>query len=61
MLSEVEGVSRAQALMAWYAKASLPERKDLWLLSSVRLKVEQIQLVRADQRFRSFKTRPQGA
>lgn len=31
-LSDVEGGRHAQALMEWYAKAPLPERKDFWTL-----------------------------
>ena len=34
LLSEVEGGSRAQALMAWYATATAAQRRDLWLLMS---------------------------
>ena len=33
-VSEVEGGRRAKALADWYAKASVEERQDLWLLIS---------------------------
>ena len=34
LVSEVEGGRRAQALMDWYGRAAVPERRDLWLLMS---------------------------
>ncbi|MDZ4130366.1 MAG: malonyl-CoA decarboxylase N-terminal domain-containing protein, partial [Hydrogenophaga sp.] len=51
LLSEVEGGSRAQALMAWYAKASLPERKDLWLLMSEQFVADAEQIKAAQTQF----------
>lgn len=33
-VSEVEGGRRAQAVALWYAKASMEERRDMWLLMS---------------------------
>ncbi|MGE0350341.1 malonyl-CoA decarboxylase [Hydrogenophaga sp.] len=36
LVSEVEGGRRAQAMMDWYAGASTPQRRDLWLLMSER-------------------------
>jgi len=51
LLSEVEGGSRAEALMAWYAKASLPERKDLWLLMSEQFVADAEQIKAAQTQF----------
>jgi len=36
LVSEVEGGRRAQAMMDWYASATPPHRRDLWLLMSER-------------------------
>ncbi len=51
LLSEVEGGSRAQALMAWYAKATPPERKDLWLLMSEQFVADAEQIKAAQTQF----------
>lgn len=49
-VSEVEGGRRAQAVADWYAKATPPQRRDLWLLMSERfmLDPEQVKAARAE-------------
>ncbi|WP_300651746.1 malonyl-CoA decarboxylase family protein [Hydrogenophaga sp.] len=51
LLSEVEGGSRAQALMAWYARATPPERRDLWLLMSEHFVADAEQIKAAQTQF----------
>jgi malonyl-CoA decarboxylase len=51
LLSEVEGGSRAQALMAWYATASAAQRRDLWLLMSEQFVADAEQIKAAQTQF----------
>ena len=51
LLSEVEGGTRAQALMAWYAKATPPQRRDLWLLMSEQFVADAEQIKAAQTQF----------
>ena len=51
LLSEVEGGTRAQALMAWYARATPPERRDLWLLMSEHFVADAEQIKAAQTQF----------
>jgi len=47
LVSEVEGGRRAQAVMDWYASASAPQRRDLWLLMSERFMADPLQVKHA--------------
>jgi malonyl-CoA decarboxylase len=51
LLSEVEGGSRAQALMAWYATASAAQQRDLWLLMSEQFVADAEQIKAAQTQF----------
>ncbi|WP_332744453.1 malonyl-CoA decarboxylase [Hydrogenophaga sp.] len=51
LLSEVEGGRRAQDLMAWYAKATPPQRRDLWLLMSEQFVADAEQIKAAQTQF----------
>ena len=51
LLSEVEGGSRAQALMAWYATATAAQRRDLWLLMSEQFVANAEQIKAAQTQF----------
>ncbi len=51
LLSEVEGGTRAQALMAWYATASAAQRRDLWLLMSEQFVADAEQIKAAQTQF----------
>ncbi len=51
LLSEVEGGTRAQALMAWYATASAAQRRDLWLLMSEQFVADAEQINAAQTQF----------
>ncbi len=49
--SEVEGGRSAQALADWYAQASAPERRDLWLLMSEQFAPDATRFESARQRY----------
>ncbi|WP_066267619.1 malonyl-CoA decarboxylase [Hydrogenophaga palleronii] len=51
MVSEVEGGRRAQAMMDWYATASPPHRRDLWLLMSERFVADPVRVKKAQAEF----------
>ncbi|WP_137916848.1 malonyl-CoA decarboxylase [Hydrogenophaga sp. 2FB] len=51
MVSEVEGGRRAQAMMDWYAQATLPHRRDLWLLMSERFVADPERVKKAQTQF----------
>lgn len=51
MVSEVEGGRRAQAMMDWYAGASPPHRRDLWLLMSERFVADPQRVKKAQAQF----------
>jgi len=51
LVSEVEGGRRAQAMMDWYASASLPHRRDLWLLMSERFVADPLQVKEAQAKY----------
>ena len=51
MVSEVEGGRRAQAMMDWYAAASPPHRRDLWLLMSERFVADPQHVKKAQAQF----------
>jgi len=51
MVSEVEGGRRAQAMMDWYASASPPHRRDLWLLMSERFVADPQRVKKAQAQF----------
>ncbi|MDR7097045.1 malonyl-CoA decarboxylase domain-containing protein [Hydrogenophaga laconesensis] len=51
MVSEVEGGRRAQAMMDWYATASMPHRRDLWLLMSERFVADPQHVKKAQAQF----------
>jgi malonyl-CoA decarboxylase len=51
MVSEVEGGRRAQAMMDWYAAASPPQRRDLWLLMSERFVADPQHVKKAQAQF----------
>jgi malonyl-CoA decarboxylase len=51
LLSEVEGGSRAHALMAWYATATAAQRLDLWLLMSEQFVANAEQIKAAQTQF----------
>ncbi|KRB97594.1 malonyl-CoA decarboxylase [Hydrogenophaga sp. Root209] len=51
LLSEVEGGRRAQDLMAWYTKATPPQRRDLWLLMSEQFVADAEQIKAAQTQF----------
>ncbi|MDM7941734.1 MAG: malonyl-CoA decarboxylase family protein [Hydrogenophaga sp.] len=51
LLSEVEGGRRAQDLMSWYAKATPPQRRDLWLLMSEQFVADAEQIKAAQAQF----------
>lgn len=50
-VSEVEGARRAQAVAKWYAKASLHEQRDMWLLMSEQFAPDAKQMKLARDRF----------
>jgi malonyl-CoA decarboxylase len=50
-VSEVEGGRRAQAMMDWYASASPPHRRDLWLLMSERFVADPQHVKKAQAQF----------
>lgn len=50
-VSEVEGGRRAQAMMDWYASATLPHRRDLWLLMSERFVADPQHVKKAQAQF----------
>jgi malonyl-CoA decarboxylase len=52
-VSEVEGGRRAQAVAKWYAKASLHEQRDMWLLMSEQFAPDVQQLRTARERYES--------
>jgi malonyl-CoA decarboxylase len=52
-VSEVEGGRRAQAVAKWYAKASLHEQRDMWLLMSEQFAPDVQQLRAARERYES--------
>jgi len=49
--SEIEGGRRAMALAAWYQGASLPRRKDVWLLMSEMFVADQAKTKEAQARY----------
>lgn len=51
LVSEVEGGRRAQAMMDWYASASPPHRRDLWLLMSERFVADPQHVKKAQAQF----------
>lgn len=51
LVSEVEGGRRAQAMMDWYASASPPHRRDLWLLMSERFVADPQRVKKAQAQF----------
>jgi malonyl-CoA decarboxylase len=51
MVSEVEGGRRAQAMMDWYASATPPHRRDLWLLMSERFVADPQHVKKAQAQF----------
>jgi malonyl-CoA decarboxylase len=51
MVSEVEGGRRAQAMMDWYASATPPHRRDLWLLMSERFVADPLHVKKAQAQF----------
>ena len=51
MVSEIEGGRRAQAMMDWYAAASPPQRRDLWLLMSERFVADPQHVKKAQAQF----------
>ncbi|MCV0440405.1 MAG: malonyl-CoA decarboxylase [Hydrogenophaga sp.] len=51
LVSEVEGGRRAQAMMDWYAGATPPHRRDLWLLMSERFVADPQQVKKAQSQF----------
>ncbi|MBU7574659.1 MAG: malonyl-CoA decarboxylase family protein [Hydrogenophaga sp.] len=51
LVSEVEGGRRAQAMMDWYASASPPQRRDLWLLMSERFVADPQRVKKAQAQF----------
>jgi malonyl-CoA decarboxylase len=53
LVSEVEGGRRAHAMMAWYASASPPHRRDLWLLMSERFVADAQHVKKAQAQFAS--------
>ena len=55
-VSEVEGGRRAQGVAAWYAKASLHEQRDMWLLISEQFAPDVQQLRKARERYESALT-----
>lgn len=50
-VSEIEGGRRAMALAAWYQGASLPRRKDVWLLMSEMFVADQAKTKEAQARY----------
>jgi malonyl-CoA decarboxylase len=50
-VSEVEGARRAQGVAGWYAKASLHERRDMWLLMSEQFAPDMKQVRHARERY----------
>jgi malonyl-CoA decarboxylase len=50
-VSEIEGAKRAQAVATWYAKASLHEQRDMWLLMSEQFAPDAQQMQLARERF----------
>ncbi len=52
-VSEVEGGRRAQGVAKWYAKASLHEQRDMWLLMSEQFAPDVKQLSLARERYES--------
>ncbi len=51
MVSEVEGGRRAQAMMDWYASATPPHRRDLWLLMSEHFVADPARVKKAQEQF----------
>ncbi len=51
LVSEVEGGRRAQAMMDWYASATPPNRRDLWLLMSERFVADPAQVKEAQAHY----------
>ena len=51
LVSEVEGGRRAQAMMDWYASATPPHRRDLWLLMSERFVADPQHVQKAQAQF----------
>jgi malonyl-CoA decarboxylase len=52
-VSEVEGGRRAQGVAKWYAKASLHEQRDMWLLMSEQFAPDAAQLRKAREQYES--------
>jgi malonyl-CoA decarboxylase len=52
-VSEVEGGRRAQGVAKWYAKASLHEQRDMWLLMSEQFALDAAQLRTAREQYES--------
>jgi malonyl-CoA decarboxylase len=52
-VSEVEGARRAQGVAKWYAKASLHEQRDMWLLMSEQFAPDAAQLRKAREQYES--------
>lgn len=52
-LSEVEGGRRAQSVAKWYARASLQEQRDMWLLMSEQFAPDALQLHKAREQYES--------
>jgi malonyl-CoA decarboxylase len=50
-VSEVEGGRRAQGVAKWYAKASLHEQRDMWLLMSEQFAPDAVQLRKAREEY----------
>ncbi len=55
-VSEVEGGRRAQGVAKWYAKASLHEQRDMWLLMSEQFAPDAAQLRQAREQYESALT-----
>ncbi len=55
-VSEVEGGRRAQGVAGWYAKASLHEQRDMWLLMSEQFAPDAAQLRQAREQYESALT-----
>ena len=50
-VSEIEGGRRAQAVAAWYARAELEERRDMWLLMCEQFAPDATRFKSAQQRY----------
>ena len=57
--SEVEGGRSAQALAGWYAQATAPERRDLWLLMSEQFAPDATRFEAARQRYEAAAGTPE--